>query len=277
MLDFSRAAFESSVASSVIALHCSLGSGQQWVRLAEELAGRHQVIAPDISGYGSSALALERPITLAREVDLLSNHFAEARGPIHLIGHSYGGALAFKIATDSPVASRVRSLTLIEPVLPNVLLETGSDRQLHEHFVEVAREVHEGLRNGSPDEALDIFLAFWQGAGPADELSSKARLRLMKYVEKLPFDFRSIFAEQNAAAAAAEIRVPTLLFSGGLSPRLTQRVVGRLASIIPGAETRHLPEAGHMLPISHAGAINPDIARHIAQADALARNAISGR
>src|SRR5476651_2628926 len=152
MLDFSRAAFESSVASSVIALHCSLGSGQQWVRLAEELAGRHQVIAPDISGYGSNALAPERPITLAREVDLLSNHFAEASGPLHLVGHSYGGALAFKIATDSPMASRVRSLTLIEPVLPTVLLETGPDRQLHDHFVNVAHEVYEGLRNGSPEE-----------------------------------------------------------------------------------------------------------------------------
>ena len=277
MPDFSQAAFESSIASSVIALHCSLGSGQQWGRLAEELAGRHQLIAPDISGYGSNALAPERPITLAREVDLLSNHFAEASGPLHLVGHSYGGALAFKIATDSPMASRVRSLTLIEPVLPTVLLETGSDWQLHDHFVNVAHEVYEGLRNGSPEEALDTFLAFWQGAEPPGELSSKARLRLMKYVEKLPFDFRSVFAEQNVAPAAAGIRVPTLLLSGGLSPRLTQRVVGCLASMIPGAETRRLPEAGHMLAISHAAAINPDITRHIAQADALARNAISGR
>jgi hypothetical protein len=47
-------------------------------------------------------------------------------------------------------------------------------------------------------------------------------------------------------------------------------VVGRLASTIPGAETKHLPAAGHMLPISHAAMINPDIARHIARADEFA-------
>jgi pimeloyl-ACP methyl ester carboxylesterase len=64
--------------------------------------------------------------------------------------------------------------------------------------------------------------------------------------------------------------VPTLLVSGGLSPYLTQRIVWHLTSAIAGVKTRHLPAAGHMLPTSHAAAINPDIVRHIARADELA-------
>ncbi len=63
--------FESSITSSVIALHCSLGSGHQWARLAEELASRHQVITPDISGYGDNPGPFMLPTTLAEEVDLL--------------------------------------------------------------------------------------------------------------------------------------------------------------------------------------------------------------
>ena len=35
-------------------------------------------------------------------------------------------------------------------------------------------------------------------------------------------------------------------------------------------DARHLPAAGHMLPLSHAKLINPEIARHIARADDLA-------
>jgi hypothetical protein len=58
--------------------------------------------------------------------------------------------------------------------------------------------------------------------------------------------------------------------SGGLSPYLTQRIIWRLASAIAGAKALHLPAAGHMLAISHAAAINPDVARHIARADELA-------
>src|SRR6202022_1072950 len=173
-----QALSESSITSSVIALHCSLSSGHQWARLAEELASRHQVITPDISGYGSNPGPFVLPTTLAEEVDLLSDRLGEAIGPIHLVGHSYGGAIAFKIATDSPLASRVRSLTLIEPVLPTILLENGSDRRLHEHFVRLAHAVYEDLLNGSSLEAMEKFLAFWKGSGPEEKLSSNALVRM---------------------------------------------------------------------------------------------------
>jgi pimeloyl-ACP methyl ester carboxylesterase len=265
-----QAASKSSIASSVIALHCSLSSGQQWDRLAEELAGKHQVITPDISGYGDNAGPLLLPTTLAEEIDLLSDRLGEAIGPIHLVGHSYGGALAFKIATDSPLASRVRSLTLIEPVLPTILLENGADRRLYEHFVRLAHSIYQDLWNGSSWEAIERFLTFWRGSGPIGQLSSKALVRLIEHAEKLAFDFTAILAERNVTAAAAAIRVPTLLLSGGLSPYLTQRVVWRLASTIVGVEAEHFPTAGHMLPISHAATVNQYILRHIARVDELA-------
>ena len=270
MTNTTEVTVDTSTASTVIALHCSLGSGQQWARLVEELGGRHPVITPDISGYGNNPGPFELPMTLSEEVDLLSVRLAEAPGPIHLVGHSYGGAVAFKMATDSALASRVRSLTLIEPVLPTILREHGPDRPLYEHFVRLAHAVREDLWNGLPSQALDRFLAFWRGFEPPQELSPKARLRMIEHAEKLAFDFTAILAEQDVTAAAAAIRVPTLLVSGGLSPYLTQRIVWRLASTIAGAQTRHLPAAGHMLPISHAAAINPDIVRHIARADELA-------
>ena len=265
-----RALPESTVTSTVVALHCSLGSGHQWARLREQLASRHQVITPDISGYGNNPGPFVLPTTLAEEVDLLSDRLGEAIGPIHLVGHSYGGAVAFKIATDSPLAGRVRSLTLIEPVLPTILLENGSDRRLHEHFVRLAHAIYEDLWNGASWEAIEKFLAFWKGSGPEEKLSSNALVRMIGHAEKLAFDFTAVLAEQNVTAAAAAIRVPTLLISGGLSPYLTQRVTGRLASTIANADSKYLPAAGHMLPVTHAGVVNSHIAQHIARADEFA-------
>jgi pimeloyl-ACP methyl ester carboxylesterase len=119
-------------------------------------------------------------------------------------------------------------------------------------------------------EAIDKFISFWNGSAPGERLSPETRLRMIERAEKLAFDFTAVLAEENVSAAAAAIRVPTLLFSGGLSPYLTQRIVWRLASIIAGADARHLPAAGHMLPVSHAKLINPEIARHIWRADDLA-------
>jgi esterase/lipase len=52
----------------VIALHCSLGSGRQWTRLAEELGEDYRVIAPDLSGYGNNRARPLLPMTLADEI-----------------------------------------------------------------------------------------------------------------------------------------------------------------------------------------------------------------
>jgi pimeloyl-ACP methyl ester carboxylesterase len=254
----------------VVALHCSLGSGRQWKTLADELARSHRFFAPDISGYGTNACALDLTLTLAEEVRCLSGTLNDAEGPIHLVGHSYGGAIAFRIATASPFAHRIRSLTLIEPVLPTLLCDSDADRRLHARFAQVARDVTEDIWNGSVLEAIDMFTAFWNGSGPQDPVSGSARLRMIERADKLAFDFQAAFAEENVASAAASLRVPTLLLSGGLSPYLTQRIVQRLGAIVDGAEIRHFPAAGHMLPLTHASTVNAAIARHIARADELA-------
>ena len=58
---------------------------------------------------------------------------------------------------------------------------------------------------------------------------------MIERAHKLAFDFTAAFAEENVATAAASLRVPTLLFSGGLSPYVTQRIVQRLggSSTVP--------------------------------------------
>ena len=260
--------------SSVVAVHCSLGSGRQWTKLATELNVKLgptiKLLAPDLTGYGHNACLLDLPMTLAQEVSALREHLREANGPIHLVGHSYGGAIAFKIATDPAFEHRIRSLTLIEPVLVTLLLESAPDRRLYNQFADLAREVSRDLWNGSVLEAIDKFTEFWNGSGPREQLTPATRIRMIEHAERLAFDFLAAFAEEHVTMAAASLQVPTLLFSGGQSPNLTQRIVRRLAAIMDGVEVRHLPDAGHMLAMTHAAAINPAITAHIARADELA-------
>jgi pimeloyl-ACP methyl ester carboxylesterase len=255
----------------VVALHCTLGAGRQWTRLAEALGEGCRLMAPDLSGYGRHVSRPVLPVTLADEVTLLAEQLEGTDGPIHLVGHSYGGAVAFKMATSEPWAGRIRSLTLIEPILPTLLRDNPADRRLHDVFAELGRHVNLDLWNGMYMEALDRFLAFWNGSAQPETLSGEARLRMIEHIEKVAFDFTAALGEEQLASAASSLRVPTLLISGGLSPYLTQRIVARLASLIPGAETRHLTSAGHMLPITHARQINPDIVAHIELAEDFAR------
>jgi pimeloyl-ACP methyl ester carboxylesterase len=252
--------------ASVIALHCSLGTGRQWSKLVQQLGPGYNVTAPDIAGYGDNRGSTELPVTLAEEVAALGG-IDRVTGPVHLVGHSYGGAIAFKMATAAPFADRVRSLTLIEPVLPTMLDEGDADR---EEFARLSRKVSTDLWTRTPIQAIDRFMSYWSGSASPEELSPEMRLRMIERVDKLACDFTAAFDELNVAAAAAAIRIPTLLFSGGLSPRLTQRIVEQLAATIPVSETCHVFNAGHMLPLTHAKLVNPEIAAHIARADDLA-------
>jgi hypothetical protein len=64
-------------------------------------------------------------------------------------------------------------------------------------------------------------------------VSVEAKLRMIGHIDKLAYDFAAALSEENVTAAAARIKVPTLLFSGGLSPYMTQRIVGRMAGLRP--------------------------------------------
>src|SRR5262249_54735694 len=104
----------------VIALHCSGSSGRQWQRLAETLGEQYVVVAPDFFGSGArSHWSGERPFNLAGEaarvIDITDAHDA----PAHLVGHSYGGAIALRVAFSRP--PRVASLALYEPVAFHLL------------------------------------------------------------------------------------------------------------------------------------------------------------
>ncbi|MCC8981541.1 alpha/beta fold hydrolase [Bradyrhizobium acaciae] len=257
-------------AASVVALHCSLGSGRQWTKLAAAL-GATPFMTPDISGYGVAACGRDWPRTLDGEIARLEPWLAKASGPIHLVGHSYGGAIAFRLATTSPYTRRIRSLTLIEPVLPTLLRDVPADARLYDRFARIAQIVSQDIFDGAVLEAVEAFTAFWAGSGPREQFSPSGRLRMIEQADKLPYDFNAALDLDGVAATARALRVPTLVMSGGLSPYVTQRIVAKLAALIDGAELRHLPAAGHMLPVTHADRVNPEILRHIWRAEELAK------
>ena len=155
-------------------------------------------------------------------------------------------------------------------MLPTLLTDQPADRRLHERFVLLAHELYHDLRKGSVLEAIDKFTEFWRGSGPREQLTPAARIRMIEHAEKLAFDFTAALGEENPIAAARRCACRRCCLSGGLSPFMTQRIVRRLAAVIDGAELRHLPDAGHMLPLTHAAAVNAEIVTHIARADELA-------
>src|SRR5580765_6220793 len=102
---------------AVVLLHASGSSTRQWDALVERLQPSFRPIAVELDGADDAAMV---------------GQTLERLGGAHVVGHSYGGAVAMMVAS-SRRSSYVRSLALFEPVLFRALLaDPGSSRELQD-------------------------------------------------------------------------------------------------------------------------------------------------
>ena len=105
----------------VVCVHGSASNGGQWRSLRQALRGRCRVFTPDLVGYGSRRYRPNGRFRLQNEVDAIIEQIGDIKEPFHLIGHSYGGAVATYFAKQYP--ERIRSLVLYEPANFAVLFD----------------------------------------------------------------------------------------------------------------------------------------------------------
>jgi pimeloyl-ACP methyl ester carboxylesterase len=263
MVEGTRVAVHASGAGEpVVLLHSSAFSAIQWRSLRAGLESDFRVTAPDFFGCGSSEpWPGHRPITLADYVRLVAAVVDEGR-PVHLVGHSFGGAVALQFALQWP--HLVRSLTLIEPVLFHILREGGaSDRMALREASSLAYVVRDGLASGHRAAAMAHFVDYWNGDGAWARLDDTRRAGLCTACVTLALDFHATLTEQTMLSAYGRLMLPTLLLEGGRSPAPVRRITAKLADVLPGARTETFADAGHMLPLTHGPQVLAMITRQL--------------
>jgi lipase len=97
-------------APRVVCLHGVRNHGRHFARLAEALP-RFHVLAPDLLGHGRSSW--EPPWNLAAHCDAIVGTVGAE--PAALVGHSFGGRLAYELAARAP--KLVPRLVLLDPAI----------------------------------------------------------------------------------------------------------------------------------------------------------------
>ncbi len=118
-------------APRVVCLHGVTSHGRHFEKLAAKLGDRH-VLAPDLLGHGSSPY--EPPWDLERHMNEIVATVEAA--PAVLVGHSFGGRLAFELAARAP--KLVPRLVLLDPaiyVLPHVALFAAENARRERSYV----------------------------------------------------------------------------------------------------------------------------------------------
>lgn len=242
-------------AEPVLMLHCSAACGGQWDGLARSLGDGGRVIAPDLHGYGDAGpWCGPGPLSLAVEAERAVAAIPGDDPAAHVVGHSYGGAVALRLAVARH--SRMRSLTLMEPVAFHVLRQGNSrDRRLLGAVQRVAGIVIEGVLSGDYHGAMMHFVDYWNGEGAWEALNPETRHRFICLAPKVVLDFHAAMNEDTSLHTYRSLfRFPVRLVRGDRSPEPVRRVAELLTEHIDGAALVTVAGAGHMLPLSHPGA-----------------------
>jgi pimeloyl-ACP methyl ester carboxylesterase len=178
----------------------------------------------------------------------------------YLLGHSWGGHLAFHLA----VAHQDRFLGLL-PIDPlgaigdGGLKEMGAIMEERVGAEQAARAEELDARaqspDGSPDDAVEAFRIMWPGnfASPEKALPMPpTRVSLVCNKET----FESIvehFKAETLARGLGDVRLPTVFVLGADSP-LRPRHNLATAALLPNA-TYHIENAGHVVWMELPGAV----------------------
>jgi pimeloyl-ACP methyl ester carboxylesterase len=234
---------EAGSGTSVVCIHSSASSSGQWRTLMERLADRFRVIAVDLYGSGKTAAWPQgQPMHLDDEVALLSSVFRAAGDRFHLIGHSFGGAIALKAGLAN--RDRVFSLVLYEPVLFSVLIadapESAAAREIFAVRDDTIRLVDEGNLNASAQRFVD----YWMDDGTWAATPEPRRPVLAAAMRAVKSEWHALLYEPTPLSAFAAVNVPTLFLTGTKSKAPALAVARLVTSVL----TRVHPRGGFSVP-----------------------------
>lgn len=239
----------------ILALHSSQSHAGQWRALQHDCKQQWPDVsfsAPDFIGYGRgpALTKLAKDFRFADELAAMQASDLLAGGePWILIGHSYGGAVALRLARE--LGPQVRALILYEPVAFHILPEGHAARN---EIADVARK----MELSSHAEACAAFVDYWNHPGYFASLPARLQRSMLLQQPKVSADFYALFYEPARAEDYANIRCPMWLLQGRDSPYSSRAVADMLAVHVQQCQ-RVSVDAGHMGPLTHPEQVNPQI------------------
>lgn len=253
---------EAGAGTSVVCIHSSASSSGQWRALMERLAHRFRVIAVDLYGSGKTAAwPRDQPMHLDDELALLSSVFRAAGDRFHLIGHSFGGAIALKAALADP--GRLISLVLYEPVLFSVLMADAPQSAPAREILAVRDDTNRLVDEGNLDASAQRFIDYWMGEGTWAATPEPRRPVLAAAMRAVKPEWHAAFYEPTPLRAFAAIDVSTLFLTGTKSKASARAVARLLTAVLPRVRVEEIEGVGHMAPLTHPDKVNPLIERFL--------------
>jgi pimeloyl-ACP methyl ester carboxylesterase len=247
----------------VILIHGLNGSVADWANTIPSLATDFHVVAFDLPGFGKSDKGSQHytPTRYAQLAHFLADRYFQDK-PYHIVGHSMGGAIALRFASQRPL--RFQRLALIDAagiLHPQVITKFQAGSMM---------ERASGMQ---------------QTRGFAERLSGK----LLAQVERLPISPADIvntaigrdvvlqggpekiaaldLAGENFTYAISSVTEPTLILWGDKDMIVPLRTGKVLAASMPKARLEIISDSGHEPMLEQTEQLNTLLRKHLLEDD----------
>lgn len=238
-----------------------------WKEQLSEFGKDHRVVAIDMRGFNLSEKPREvseyRIERLIGDVHALIEHISPGEPPV-LVGHDWGGYVAWAFASTYPLA--LRELVIINAPHPAIfadLWRTNPDQQNASEYMTMFRSDQAeqilcagefdflankvmvfGKRNGLPVEDKAEYIKAWSQAGTITGGLNYYRAN----------DLTA--AKNRSVAASFVVNVPTLVIWGMADPAMVPENLDGLERYVPTLTVKRIPDASHWVVHTHAADVN---------------------
>lgn len=238
----------------------SCSTGAAWRPIIAALGGGFRCVTTSLLGYGGTAERRSADDTsLAHETDIIEAVVARAGGPVHLIGHSFGGFVALSVALRARVP--LAGLVVAEAPVASLLRGAG-EHAAYGQFRAMTDAYFVDFARGNA-EAIVAMIDFYGGAGTFASWPPRVRAYAVETTPVNILDWESAYEVPLTPAIVAAIGLPALVMYGGISHPAARRANALLARSIPGATLSVIDGAAHFMIATHATELARLIAAHV--------------
>ncbi len=248
-------------------VHGLSGSATNWTDLAALLSPRAAGTAVDLPGFGLSRPLASRDYSPGGHADALLCFLAGRGRPVHLLGNSFGGAVALTVAARRP--ELVQTLTLVSPAMPDRRPDprrVSDPRLLLAMLPVLGRRARAELAAQSPRIRAEQVVRLCFGdpslapehrlAEAAAEFEARARQEWAgEAMERTGKAMIASWLRGGLWSVAARVQAPTLVVWGDRDRLVAPRLARRTVAAVPGSRLLMLPGVGHIAQIEAPDAV----------------------
>ncbi len=228
----------------LVLVHGSWVDHRTWGRVAPSLGDSMRVLAYDRRGHGGSTGPVRTHPVKDDAEDLADFLVATDLYPAHIVAHSYGGCVAFRLAGTRP--ELVRAVVVHEP--PGLgFLEDDPASALEARALRAGvNQLQQSVRQGAVDFAARTFVtAFAQDPGAWDRMPAETKATFLANAPRWLEEVSDPEIDRPDVSGLSESMSPVLLTEGTESPPFLRRMTEALAHRLGNVYLERVPDAGH--------------------------------